>query len=82
MDDWLLTFPSYGFILATRTDKTPQVLKKFRNSDLQCEIIGRVHEDQTVYFTSANGTREVFWDLKNKSYIGLNKPDSKQVING
>jgi len=82
LEDWLLTFPSYGFILSLRTDKTAKVQKKFNNHSLLCEKIGKVHAEPKVYFTGENGVREIFWDLQQQSYLGFKQSDSKRVING
>ena len=82
LDDWLLTFPSYGFILATRADKTERVEQKFKNLGLQCEKIGKVKDDRKINFISGNGSSEIFWDFKRQSYIGLNSPGPMKVING
>lgn len=81
LDNWLLTFPSYGFVLSLRPEKTLKVQEKFNKLGLLCENIGKVTADQKVYFNK-NGKRELFWDLKLRSYIGINNSESKKVING
>ena len=82
LEQWLLTFPSYGFVLALRAENTLKVQNKFKDLGLLCEKIGKVHTDQKVYFTNQNGDKELFWDLKRQPYIGINKLDSPRVING
>ena len=81
LDEWLLTFPSYGFVLSLRAEKTAKVLKEFESLGLLCEIVGKVHADQKIYFTNKKGEREIFWDLEQEPYLGLNNPESKKVIN-
>ena len=82
LEDWLLTFPSYGFVLSLRTDKTAKVHENFNKLGLLCEKIGKVNAEQKVYFTGEEGVREIFWDLQQQSFLGFNKSDSKKVING
>lgn len=82
LNDWLLTFPSYGFVLALRKENTLKVQNKFESLGLSFEKIGIAHSDQKVNFTNDKGEKVLFWDLKLKSYIGMNKSDSKKVING
>ena len=82
LHDWLLTFPSYGFVLALRVEKTLMVQKKFRDLGLLCEKIGKVHADQKVYFKDKDDEKELFWDLGQRPYMGIGKSNSKKVING
>ncbi|MGI9533449.1 MAG: sll0787 family AIR synthase-like protein [Thermodesulfobacteriota bacterium] len=82
LSDWLLTFPSYGFVLSIRPENTVNVQKKFSNLGLLCEKIGKVNADQKIYVANDKGKKELFWDLKLRSFIGMNKSDSKKVING
>lgn len=81
LDKWLLTFPSYGFVLSLRPKNTLKVREIFNKHGLLCENIGKVTADQKVYFND-NGERELFWDLKIRSYIGINNSESQKVING
>jgi selenophosphate synthetase-related protein len=81
LDKWLLTFPSYGFVLSLRPKNTLKVREIFNNHGLLCENIGKVTADQKVYFND-NSERELFWDLKIRSYIGINNSESQKVING
>ena len=82
LDDWLLTFPSYGFVLSLRTENTLKVEKKFKDLGLLCEKIGKVNSDQKVYFVDKKEKKEFFWDFAQKPYLGINQTRSKEVING
>lgn len=76
---WLVTFPSYGFILSLRAGKTPIVLKRFRDCGLLCEKIGEVSAGRKVYFRSGDGSRELFWDLGRGYY--METPESREAAN-
>lgn len=39
---WLLSFPSYGYLLAVDADKSAEVCSHFRARDITCEVIGKV----------------------------------------
>ena len=82
LQDWLLTFPSYGFVLSLRPENTELVQKKFRKFKFNFEKIGKVDLKDKVYFTDKKGNKELFWDLKKKPYIGIDKNTSMKVING
>jgi selenophosphate synthetase-related protein len=72
LSEWLLTFPSFGFIFSLRPDKTPAVKDIFDGQGLSCESIGKVTSEKTVYFVNGHNERELFWDLNERSLIGIN----------
>jgi len=81
LDKWLLTFPSYGFVLAIRPENSSKVMKKFTVHGLKCENIGKVTKSKKINFNK-NGKSELFWDLNLHPYIGINAVQSEKVING
>lgn len=68
--DWLLAFPSYGFIFSLRPENTRKVRKIFRDAGIFCEKIGEVRPDPKVYFRDRSGRRELFWDLSRGFHMG------------
>ncbi|MEQ9619495.1 MAG: sll0787 family AIR synthase-like protein [Deltaproteobacteria bacterium] len=82
LNEWLLTFPSFGFILSLRPDKTLIVKEKFNRLDLACESIGTVTTEKKVYFTDGGSDKELFWDFNERPLTGLNETSSTQVGNG
>lgn len=68
--EWMLAFPSFGFILSVDPKNTPRVREKFTTSGLSCESIGRVIEEKSVYFVDDKGQRELFWDFHESALIG------------
>jgi hypothetical protein len=70
LQQWLLTFPSYGFLLAAPPDRTPGVLALFRERDLVCERVGSVDGSSTLRL--ASGGREApLWDLAEHPFTGF-----------
>jgi uncharacterized protein len=71
LEDWLLTFPSFGFIFTTK--RAEECLEIFRRGNLAAEIIGLITEDKKISVTS-NGERGVFLDLEKESVYCQNYP--------
>ena len=69
--EWMLAFPSYGFILSVSPDNTPLVREKFKTTGLTCEKIGTIKEDKNVYFIDDKGNRELFWDFNENALLGV-----------
>jgi AIR synthase-related protein len=81
LQKWLLTFPSYGFVISSRPGKTQYIKERFRDAGLACETIGRVINDSRVFFTNGN-EKEVFWDFGEEPLIGVNPKNGEKVKNG
>ncbi|QIF01125.1 sll0787 family AIR synthase-like protein [Roseimicrobium sp. ORNL1] len=39
---WLVSFPSYGYLLSVRPEKVAEVRAKFQSRDIACEVIGDI----------------------------------------
>ena len=77
--EWLVTFPSYGFVLSLRAGKTSAVRRKFRGHGLLCEKIGEVRAERKVYFKNKDDHKELLWDLGPGYY--MEPPESKEATN-
>jgi selenophosphate synthetase-related protein len=67
---WLLSFPSYGFLLAVPRDATAGVRSVFRERGIACERVGRV--DATSVLRLAQAGREApLWDLEATPFTGF-----------
>ncbi|MGC3990539.1 MAG: sll0787 family AIR synthase-like protein [Chthoniobacteraceae bacterium] len=51
LDRWLLSFPSYGYLLTARPENAPQVIEHFRAHNLTCAGIGEIIEPLEMTFT-------------------------------
>jgi len=71
LKEWLLTFPSYGFVLSLRPENTIKVKDKFHRRGLTCENIGKVTSDMKITFVNKEDQKELFWDLNTTPYIGV-----------
>ena len=71
LKDWLLAFPSYGFIFSLRPENTDKVKDKFMKKGLTCESIGKVTSDMKVTFINEENEKELFWDLGTTPLIGV-----------
>jgi selenophosphate synthetase-related protein len=78
---WLLTFPSYGFVISSRPGKTQYIKNRFGDAGLVCETIGRVTDDSRVFFKEG-GEKELFWDFREEPLIGVNPGYTAKVKNG
>ena len=71
LKEWLLAFPSFGFIMSLRPENTDKVKDKFQKRGLSCEKIGQVSSDMKVSFMNKAGEKELFWNFKTTPLIGV-----------
>jgi hypothetical protein len=77
LERWLLSFPSYGFLLSIRPDNVAAVQSCFREHSLVCEVVGEVQPGQKLVLTSSTES-VVFWDLSAQPLTGFAAPQVKQ----
>lgn len=82
LQDWMLAFPSYGFVFSLRPENTPKVKEKFIKKGLSSEVIGNVTGDMKLEFKNKENQKEIFWDLLKTPYIGVGKSTGNQVSYG
>ncbi len=70
LDRWLLTFPSYGFLLSVPPQNTRSVIGKFTQRDIASTRIGTVTRERRVDIFDAIGT-ETIWDFTQKNLISM-----------
>jgi hypothetical protein len=68
--DWLLGFPSYGFILCVRPQHTADIQNIFAQHEISCAAIGEVTPDQRVVLRRGGDTA-LLRDLEQESFMGL-----------
>jgi hypothetical protein len=70
LKEWLLTYPSMGFVFSTnQPEKCLQILKEHR---LTASVVGDVTKEKMIQI-SYRGHREAFMDLNRESVFGLKK---------
>lgn len=67
---WLISFPSYGFLLSIRPDRASSVQSYFHQQSLVCEVVGEVQPSRQLILRSHQESI-VFWDLSQQRLTGF-----------
>ncbi|MBD1842645.1 sll0787 family AIR synthase-like protein [Cyanobacteria bacterium FACHB-63] len=70
LDRWLISFPSYGFLLSVRPEQVSTVQACFRQQALICEVVGTVQSAPKLILKSQEESIE-FWDLSQQPLTGF-----------
>jgi uncharacterized protein len=71
-DRWLVSFPSYGFLLSVHPDQVATVEQLFRDRQITCADIGEVIDiPQLILKTQQAST--IFWDFDREHLTGFGK---------
>ncbi len=70
LEQWLLCFPSYGFLLSVCLDKVEAVRSQFHQRHLVCEAIGEVQSSPQLVL-QAQDQSAIFWDLATQALTGF-----------
>jgi selenophosphate synthetase-related protein len=62
LEQWLVTFPSFGFVLAARPEHAAEAAEAFTTRDLRCAPCGAFDDSGVLRLAAAGATAEV-WDL-------------------
>ena len=69
-DRWLVSFPSYGFLLSIRPDRVSVVQQIFRDRQITCTDIGEVISTPQLMFI-AQQESTIFWDFDREHLTGF-----------
>ena len=69
--DWLLTFPSYGFVLTAPPQKSREIVRMFAQRGISAAVIGSVLKEKRLWFES-EGKKELLFDFQRKPITGIN----------
>jgi uncharacterized protein len=75
LERWLLTFPSFGFLLAARPEHVDAAVAAFTTRGLACAPCG-VFDDTRVLRLAAGGAEAPVWDLARTPLTGLGSAGS------
>lgn len=76
LERWLVSFPSYGFLLSVQPGRVAAVQSYFHQQDLVCEAVGEIHcEPQLVLRSPSESV--IFWNLAQDPLTGFSKVESK-----
>jgi AIR synthase-related protein len=67
---WLISFPSYGFLLSVRPENVEAVQYLFHAQDLACAVVGEIQANTEVILRS-QGESTLFWDFSQQSLTGF-----------
>jgi selenophosphate synthetase-related protein len=67
---WLLSFPSFGYLLSVRPEVIAQVEAHFHRHDLTCQPVGTITADRTLTLKLDDHSL-CFWDFATESLTGF-----------
>ena len=70
LERWLVTFPSFGFLLAAPEQHVEAAVGRFLARGLACAPCGRFDDTRALKLAS-NGATAVAWDLEAEPLTGL-----------
>jgi uncharacterized protein len=65
---WLLSFPSFGFVLSVDPVHTGEVLSRFAARGIAAAVVGHVNDSLSVTLRLGDDTSEL-WDLRSTPFI-------------
>jgi AIR synthase-related protein len=65
---WLVSFPSYGFVLSVRPQHVDAVLARFCGRDIGCALVGEVLAQPQVTLKHRGG-EALLWDIAAEAFI-------------
>jgi uncharacterized protein len=69
-DRWLVSFPSYGFLLSVRPDRVSTIQQIFEDRQITCSDIGEVFASPQLILHS-QGESTLFWDFDQEPLTGF-----------
>ncbi|MBC7942427.1 MAG: hypothetical protein H7Z19_22185, partial [Chitinophagaceae bacterium] len=66
---WLQAFPSFGFVLAVRPDRTAAVLDRFAARGIAAAVVGQVDDGSRLQLRQGD-ERTLLWDHAEQPFIG------------
>jgi uncharacterized protein len=69
LERWLLTFPSFGYLLSVKPDHADETLARFHRRGITAACIGEVTAGTTVDIRTNSG-RATVWDFSQQKLIG------------
>ncbi|MBD2175352.1 sll0787 family AIR synthase-like protein [Pseudanabaena sp. FACHB-1998] len=72
LERWLISFPSYGFLLSVRPVHVQAVQSLFQSQDLACAVVGTIQTGTKIILKSQNES-VVFWDFAQDLLTGFSK---------
>lgn len=80
LERWLLTFPSFGYLLSAKTECVDEILSRFQRRGISAAAIGEVGVGTSVDIC-AGSSHATVWDFAAKPLIGCAPGQSHQQRN-
>jgi selenophosphate synthetase-related protein len=68
--DWLLTFPSYGFLLTAPPQKSREIVRMFDRRGISAAVIGKVLKERRLWL-EYEGKKGLLFDLQRDPITGI-----------
>lgn len=72
LERWLVTFPSFGFLLTVPSARVTEVYATFTARGLACERVGRTDASRVLRLVT-EGTEATLWDLSRNPFTGFGR---------
>jgi len=73
IEEWIFTFPSYGFILTANSVNSEKIINLFRNEGIEAAVIGSVTNEKDVILKHGNNSAVLFsWSSESIIKTGKN----------
>lgn len=73
LEQWLVSFPSYGFLLSVRPENVDAVQALFKQQRLACSVVGEITSSRQLHLQHKSETLP-FWDLAQEPLTGFSPP--------
>tara|TARA_B100001093_G_scaffold132555_1_gene125234 strand:+ start:267 stop:1214 length:948 start_codon:yes stop_codon:yes gene_type:complete len=70
LEKWMIAFPSFGFLLTAKPQKTSSVLEKFNSRDIDAKVIGKVVSGSSLSLLDGS-IRHLVWNHSTSPYLGF-----------
>jgi AIR synthase-related protein len=77
LERWLLTFPSFGYLLSAKPEAVDEILSRFQRRGIAAAAIGEVSSGTSVDIRAGSG-RATVWDFATQPLIGCAPGQSHQ----
>jgi AIR synthase-related protein len=76
---WLTAFPSFGYLISVRPDRTQAVTARFAARGIAAAAVGRLDASRVVRVRGATGDEAVVWDFVASPLMGCGQDDAEAV---
>ena len=73
---WLTAFPSFGYLVSVRPDRTPAVIARFAERGIAAATIGHLDASRVARVRDSAGAEAVVWDFAAGPLIGCGRDDA------